>query len=45
MSKELVLGSTLKMEECKLSSFNALIYPYGIELFNILLPYAHIFKL
>ena len=34
-----------KVEECKELSFDALIYPYGVVLFNIFLPYANSFEL
>ena len=35
----------VKVEENKEPSFEPLIYPYGVVLFNIFLPYAHSFEL
>ena len=34
-----------KVEECNKPSCEALIFPYGVVLFNIFLPYAYSFEL
>ena len=42
----IVLGrERLKVKECNEPSCEALIFPYGVVLFNVFLPYAYSFEL